>query len=52
MRSVHFDPDAGDDSSYWPAADREVACRIGDEHRLVYRTGDDQVKIVRARYHY
>ncbi|CAL9481370.1 Toxin RelK [Streptomyces sp. enrichment culture] len=26
--------------------------RINDEHRLVYRTDDKEVKIVKARYHY
>ena len=26
--------------------------RIDDEHRLVYRAGDKEVKILKARYHY
>ena len=26
--------------------------RINDEHRLVYRIEDDQVRIVQCRYHY
>ena len=26
--------------------------RIGDEHRLVYRADDYEVKILKARYHY
>ncbi|OBA83537.1 toxin RelK [Mycobacterium sp. 1164966.3] len=26
--------------------------RIDDEHRLVYRADDDEVKILKARYHY
>jgi len=37
----------------WPAARSEKhARRIDDEHRLVYRAGDDEVKILKARYHY
>ncbi|KAA1431005.1 Txe/YoeB family addiction module toxin [Mycolicibacter arupensis] len=26
--------------------------RIDDQHRLVYRADDDEVKILKARYHY
>jgi toxin YoeB len=26
--------------------------RIDDEHRLVYRADDNEVKILKARYHY
>lgn len=32
-------------SGYWSR-------RIDDEHRLVYRADDKQVKILKARYHY
>lgn len=32
-------------SGYW-------ARRINDEHRLVYRPGDDSILIAQARYHY
>ena len=28
MRSIHFDPDAWDDFSYWLGADRRMATRI------------------------
>ena len=33
------------DSGYWSR-------RINDEHRLVYRATEDEVKILKARYHY
>lgn len=39
------EPLKGDLSGYWSR-------RIDDEHRLVYRAGDNEVKIVKARYHY
>lgn len=39
------EPLKGDLSGYW-------ARRIDDEHRLVYRADDSEVKIVQARYHY
>ena len=85
MRSIHFDPDAWDDFSFWLASDRKMARRItrligeiqrdplagigkpeplkgelsgywsrriDDEHRLVYRAADTEVKILKARYHY
>jgi toxin YoeB len=39
------EPLKGELSGYWSR-------RIDDEHRLVYRAGDDEVKIVMARYHY
>lgn len=35
----------GDLSGYWSR-------RIDDEHRLVYRADVDEVKIIKARYHY
>lgn len=35
----------GDLSGYWSR-------RIDDEHRLVYRADSDEVKILKARYHY
>jgi toxin YoeB len=35
----------GDLSGYWSR-------RIDDEHRLVYRADADEVKILKARYHY
>jgi toxin YoeB len=35
----------GDLSGYWSR-------RIDDEHRLVYRADDKEVKILKARYHY
>ena len=39
------EPLKGELSRYWSR-------RINDEHRLVYRVGDDEVKILKARYHY
>ena len=39
------EPLKGELSGYWSR-------RINDEHRLVYRADDDEVKIVMARYHY
>ncbi|MFJ5259398.1 Txe/YoeB family addiction module toxin [Streptomyces sp. NPDC088387] len=39
------EPLKGDLSGYWSR-------RIDDEHRLVYRADDKQVKILKARYHY
>ncbi len=39
------EPLRGELSGYWSR-------RIDDEHRLVYRADDDEVKIVKARYHY
>ena len=39
------EPLKGELSGYWSR-------RIDDEHRLVYRAADDEVKIVMARYHY
>jgi toxin YoeB len=35
----------GDLSGYWSR-------RIDDEHRLVYRADDKEVKILKARYHH
>ena len=39
------EPLKGELSGYWSR-------RINDEHRLVYRVGDDEVKILKARYRY
>ena len=39
------EPLKGDLSGYWSR-------RIDDEHRLVYRADADEVKILKARYHY
>jgi len=39
------EPFKGDLSGYWSR-------RIDDEHRLVYRADADEVKILKARYHY
>jgi toxin YoeB len=39
------EPLKGELSGYWSR-------RIDDEHRLVYRADDDEVKILKARYHY
>ncbi|MFJ8076645.1 Txe/YoeB family addiction module toxin [Streptomyces sp. NPDC096176] len=39
------EPLKGDLSGYWSR-------RINDEHRLVYRVDDKEVKILKARYHY
>jgi toxin YoeB len=39
------EPLKGELSGYWSR-------RINDEHRLVCRAGDDEVKILTARYHY
>ena len=85
MRSIHFDPAAGEDFLYWLAVDRKMAVRItrligeiqrdpftgtgkpeplkgdlsgywsrriDDEHWLVNRADDKEVKILKARYHY
>ncbi|MDZ4268561.1 MAG: Txe/YoeB family addiction module toxin, partial [Mycobacterium sp.] len=35
----------GELSGYWSR-------RIDDEHRLVYRADDNEVKLLKARYHY
>jgi toxin YoeB len=40
-----LEPLKGELSGYWSR-------RINDEHRLVYRADDDEVRIVMARYHY
>lgn len=39
------EPLKGELSGYWSR-------RIDDEHRLVYRADDSEVKILKARYHY
>ena len=39
------EPLKGELSGYWSR-------RIDDEHRLVYRADDNEVKILKARYHY
>lgn len=39
------EPLKGELSRYWSR-------RIDDEHRLVYRADDNEVKILQARYHY
>lgn len=39
------EPLKGDLSGYWSR-------RIDDEHRLVYRADDKEVKILKARFHY
>jgi len=39
------EPLKGELSGYWSR-------RIDDEHRLVYRADEFEVKIVKARYHY
>ena len=39
------EPLTGDLSGYWSR-------RIDDEHRLIYRAGDKEVTILKARYHY
>jgi toxin YoeB len=39
------EPLKGDLSGYWSR-------RIDDEHRMVYRADDREVKILKARYHY
>ena len=39
------EPLKGELSRYWSR-------RINDEDRLLYRVGDDEVKILKARYHY
>lgn len=54
IAEIQRDPFAGigkpeplkvDLSGYWSR-------RIDDEHRLVYRADDSEVKILKARYHY
>ncbi|MFJ3171417.1 Txe/YoeB family addiction module toxin [Streptomyces roseus] len=85
MRSVHFDPAAGEDFLLRLSADLKTARRItrligeiqrdpfkgigkpeplkgelsgywsrriDDEHRLVYRADDKEVKVLKARYHH
>ncbi|MBV9641483.1 MAG: Txe/YoeB family addiction module toxin [Mycobacteriaceae bacterium] len=39
------EPLKGELSGYWSR-------RIDDEHRLVYRADNNEVKILKARYHY
>jgi toxin YoeB len=39
------EPLKGELSGYWSR-------RIDDEHRLVYRASDVEIKILKARYHY
>ncbi|AKG43889.1 toxin RelK [Streptomyces xiamenensis] len=39
------EPLKGDLTGYWSR-------RINDEHRLVYRTDDKEMKIIKARYRY
>lgn len=39
------EPLKGELSGYWSR-------RIDDEHRLIYRADDNEVKIIKARYHY
>jgi toxin YoeB len=39
------EPLKGELSGYWSR-------RIDDEHRLVYPTDDNEVKVLKARYHY
>jgi toxin YoeB len=39
------EPLKGELSGYWSR-------RTDDQHRLVYRATDDEVKILKARYHY
>ena len=39
------EPLKGELSGYWSR-------RIDDEHRLVYRADDSEIKILKARYHY
>lgn len=39
------EPLKGELTGYWSR-------RIDDEHRLVYRADDKEVKIIKARYHY
>ena len=39
------EPLRGELSGYWSR-------RIDDEHRLVYRANDEEIKILKARYHY
>lgn len=39
------EPLKGELTGYWSR-------RIDDEHRLVYRADDNEVKILKARYHY
>jgi toxin YoeB len=39
------EPLKGELSGYWSR-------RVDDEHRLVYRADDNEIKILKARYHY
>lgn len=39
------EPLKGELSGYWSR-------RIDDQHRLVYRATDNEVKVLKARYHY
>jgi toxin YoeB len=39
------EPLKGELTGYWSR-------RITDEHRLVYRTDDKEIKVLKARYHY
>ena len=39
------EPLRGELSGYWSR-------RIDDQHRLVYRANDEEIKLLKARYHY
>ena len=39
------EPLKGELSGYWSR-------RIDDQHRLVYRADDNEIKVLKARYHY
>jgi toxin YoeB len=52
VRDVNFDPAAWDDLQHRLATDRKMVRRIDDEHRLVHRADNKEVKILKARHHY
>ena len=40
------------DYLWWQTQDRRVLRRITDEHRIVYKIVDDEIRIAACRYHY
>ena len=51
MRLV-WDRNAWEDYLWWQSQDRKMLKRINDEHRLVYKVTDSEVRTAACRYHY
>lgn len=47
-----WDENAWQDYLWWQQQDRRILRRITDEHRLVYKVTDGEVRIATCRYHY